>query len=82
MVWRHGAAELRRWRTGVVVTMLIITGLAQWLVVPEMEKIRLTIGPATNAFRFWHAVSSVMFVANTVLGVTLVAAGPRFGANN
>jgi len=77
MLRRLGSAEWRSWRFAVVVAMLCVTGLAQWFVVPAMEQAREAAGHVDDAFRLWHMLASAMFVANIVLGLLLVAAGPR-----
>ncbi len=79
---RESGAALRSWRVQVLFAMLVITAVGQFGLLPQIEHLkdlaggRLIAGSALERqFGRLHAVSSTLFVVNSVLGLVLAVRG-------
>lgn len=76
-----GAAGLRTWRSGVIVAMMTVAAVILFVLQPQMAALKLEAAAAgaelAPAFGRMHGISSVMYLVASVLGLWLVAAGPR-----
>ncbi len=70
---------LRSWNTWVVVGMLVFTIVGEYVLSPQMAALRLEANgelipdsPLQQEFAKLHAVSSILFVVNSLLGLLLV----------
>lgn len=75
----HRAAMLRNRIVGVVILMLVASLAIQFWIQPLMAQMKLEAlplevmaSPLAERFAFWHGFSSVLYVAQSVLGVVLV----------
>lgn len=75
----EGRRLMRSWRGWCVAAMLVVTVIGQYMVTPRIQAAKAGDGDRAAAeFARWHAVSSSLFVVNSVLGMALVlAATPR-----
>lgn len=76
----HGAAMLRNPVCRLVVCMLLLGLIGQFVVQPQIAAIKAQAYPLPVAetalhaqFARWHGVSSVLYLLQAVLGLTLVA---------
>lgn len=79
---QDGVGTVRSWRAWAVLGMLLITAVGQFVILPQMDNLKRLSGggiPATGeiAARFGalHAVSTVLFIMNSLLGLIVVAGG-------
>lgn len=81
MAMRDGVRELRRWRGLVLWSAAAITAISLFAVQPAIHDLRAAgLAPGSEqAARFgkMHGLSSVLYLVVSVLGLALVAAGPR-----
>ena len=82
VLFAGGRGGLRSRRSWVLCAMLVIIAVGEWGVTPVLEELRQAAGGALEPgtalhrqFGRWHAVSSSLFLLNSVLGLWLVAAG-------
>lgn len=71
----------KTWRVWVLVAMLILVAIGAFVIQPQMVALKAVgIAPGTEQatqFGRLHGVSSVLYLANSLLGLLLVAAGMR-----
>lgn len=69
----------RSWRAWCVAVMFVVTVTGQFVVTPRIQAIKARGADAARTdFARWHAVSSSLFVVNSLLGLILVVApSPR-----
>lgn len=78
VLWRSSQQRLANWRLWLLVVMLLFTALSQFGVTPVIIEIRTQdmTDPAVAAqFARWHGLSSVLYLINSLAGLTLVVFG-------
>jgi hypothetical protein len=83
LAWLHGGRQCwGAWRTWMLVTMLAITVLTAFLLIPHMDALRAALpadaavdSPERQQFRQLHGLSSMLFLGNSLLGMILVVFG-------
>lgn len=84
-VWRRAGRDWsREWRLWVLLAMLLLVAVGSFVLQPMMQELKL-LGIAegsAQATRFGrlHGVSSLLYMANSLLGLCLVSVGIRRGA--
>lgn len=76
-VWREGRVPWRGWRFWAVVAMLTITIVGAYGLQPAIQALRDAGAVGTPGFRRLHGAASLLFLISSLIGLTLVAAGPR-----
>lgn len=81
MAVRDGVRELRRWRGVVLWFAAAMTAISMFAVQPAIHELRAQgFAPGSEQaaqFGKMHGLSSILYLAVSVLGLALVAAGPR-----
>ncbi len=81
MLSTAGAAGMRSWRGGVIVAMMAVAAVILFILQPQMAALKAEAAAAgaelAPAFGRLHGISSVLYLIASVLGLWLVAAGPR-----
>jgi hypothetical protein len=76
-----GAAWARAWRVWVLAAMLLLVGVGAFVLQPLMAELKaqglLEGGAQALAFKRLHGVSAILYLLTSLLGLALVAAGPR-----
>ena len=80
-VWRDRSGLWRGWRTWAVLGMLLATACGEWLLAPEIRALRAVLATGAmpelmDRFRWMHGAASLLFLAVSLTGLALVAAGP------
>jgi MFS family permease len=65
------------WRAVVIVCMLLLVAVGQFVITPLVADLRVQGLTDTPRFGQLHGVASVLFIATSVLGLVLVAAGRK-----
>lgn len=75
----HGKNLLRRWRGPVLIGMLMIIGIGQFVLQPQMAALRDAglSGANTAAFMRLHGISQILFLIVSLGGLALVMFGLR-----
>lgn len=72
---------LRQWRTGIIITMLVLIAIGLFSLQPYMQELKaqgLVPGSAEAArFGKMHGVSSVLYLITSICGLILVIFGAR-----
>lgn len=79
-LYRAGKRWQRAWRVWALLAMVVLVGVGFFLLQPMMQDLKaqgLVEGSAQAAkFGQLHGVSSIMYLATSLLGLALVIAGP------
>ena len=77
MLYRHGLSNWMQWRVVVLSAMLVIIVVGQFVLQPMMVELKTAGLQGANAIRFGrlHGVSSILFMFNSLAGLSLVIAG-------
>lgn len=74
-----GKAAVREWAFWLVAAMLVITLLLQYGIYPLMADIKLQANSPdvmqsalAPRFKMWHGISSILYLLESLLGVTLI----------
>lgn len=86
---RNGGKAVNGWRVQVLIAMLAVTAVGQFGLLPYMDHLKSMAGgrlvagtPIERQFGLLHAVSSTLFLINSVLGLALVVRGLRPAAEH
>jgi hypothetical protein len=63
------------WRALVLAAMLLLVAIGEFYLAPQIAELRAQGLSDSPAFGRWHAVASVAYLATSLLGLLLVAAG-------
>lgn len=81
-VYQQGAEVWRSWPFYLLISVLVLLLASEYVVTPAMQGIKASAGGALekgtevySQFARWHIVSSIIYLANTILGVVLVMVG-------
>lgn len=81
---RVGAMALKRWYFWLIVLMLLLTAVSLFGVQPLLAQLKAEALPREvmesvlrNRFATWHGVSSILYLAQSLLGLVLVSSTAR-----
>ncbi|RJQ47675.1 MAG: DUF4149 domain-containing protein [Gammaproteobacteria bacterium] len=84
LIYQTGAAWRRRWQVWVLVAMLVLIVAMEFVLQPLMQALKMaspqgfTAGtPEAARFGMLHGVSSLLYLATSLMGLALVAFGLR-----
>lgn len=84
MLLRLGARGLKRWLFWLVLLMLALTAASLFGIQPLLAQLKAETLPREvvesvmrNRFATWHGVSSILYLAQSLLGLLLVACAGR-----
>lgn len=63
------------WRAWVILAMLLLVGIGQYVLAPMISELRIQGLSETVRFGQLHGLAALLFLATSVLGLLLVAAG-------
>ena len=66
----------RDWRLWILVAMLGVTAVGEFGLAPRMRALKAGVGAEHGQFVLLHRTASVLFLANSFMGLLLVAARP------
>ena len=80
-ILRDGRVAVRDWRIWLLCAMLLITLVGEFGLAPRMQELKQVAGaallPGSEVYRQFsrlHGLSSVLFLANSLMGLALVMA--------
>lgn len=77
LLFQHGRSVLSSWRCGLLLGMLLLIGVAEFILQPQMAELKL-LGledEYLQQFRWLHGLSSILFLFNSLAGLLLVVRG-------
>lgn len=77
LLYQNGLTKWRQWRVLTLIGMLIIICIGQFVLTPLMVELKAAglQGETASQFGRLHGVASVLFLINSLAGLTLVIAG-------
>ncbi len=77
LLWQQGRAVLSGWRSWLLLSMLLLIGVTEFYLQPQMAELKQLglSGEHLQQFRMLHGVSSILFLLNSMAGLLLVVRG-------
>jgi len=77
LLLQQGRQALFGWRSGLLVIMVVLIGVAEFVLQPQMAALKQLglEGEHLQQFRWLHGISSILFLFNSLAGLLLVARG-------
>lgn len=76
---RHGLPSRQHWLSGVLIIMLILTGIGEFVLQPQMAALKAAglAGENITQFSRVHGMASILYLLNSVMGLVLIARWQR-----
>jgi len=79
LFFQQGRAALSSWRSWLLLFMLLLIGVAEFILQPQMAELKQLglEGEHLQQFRYLHGISSVLFLLTSLAGLLLISRGLR-----